>query len=611
MRAVTTSLCLVIACSGLAACSDEAKKRPLGEPCGSGVDCEDDICHVGVCASKNPLKDGEACTLDAQCRSFNCKNGFCAPGLRGLGDACRFNVECLSGICRIEGSLPGLCVKDSSPDGAVPDSAPPDAGPDQALPDQALPDKALPDKALPDKALPDKALADKALPDQPWPDQQWPDAPLPDYGPCGDKNQACCGSLCNPPLTCISNKCVCGAKGQPCCTGDVCDANLTCDSKTKTCACGALLQPCCGGTTCGSSLYCTGKACACLKVLDGDLYIRTDGTVWNNYGGGAQPVQISGPLLQNATQILAGGSHGCALRADGTVWCFGRSTNSDTSGQLGDGTIGGATTGYNATQVKTATGNLTGVVNISGTGSGGWGCSTTCAVKSDGTVWCWGADHSGGGYGYGLFQKINDTAKPVATQIKASASTMLTGAKQVAVRNMHACAVVGNNAACWGYNGNGRLGAGNTNQHQYPQLVTISGKAIKRVSTGFNNTCALTTTGEVYCWGANGFGQCGLGYTSASVTGPAQVSQAGGGYLTGVKAIAVGYSLTCAIKTADSTLWCWGNKVGNKATKMLDSSSNPIEAALITGDRTVPDYRVLRTSGEYYRASSKYSYSCP
>jgi Regulator of chromosome condensation (RCC1) repeat len=594
---------LMLACCGiaLAACSDEAKK-PAGDPCSGNTDCESEICHVGVCASKNPGKVGEACSKDSECRSFNCKNGFCAQGERGLGDSCRFNVECLSGVCRIEGSLPGLCVKDASPDGAVPDSAPPDAGAlDQALPDQALPDKALPDKALPDKALPDKMLPDKML----------PDAPPPDYGPCGNKNENCCGALCNAGLACVGGKCVCGGKGQLCCTGSVCDANLTCDSTTKTCACGAVLQPCCGGTTCSSSLYCTGQACACIKVLDGDLYIRTDGTVWNNYGGGAQPVQISGPLLQNATQILAGHYHGCALRSDGTVWCFGRSTNSDTSGQLGDGTIGGATTGYNATQVKTASGNLTGVVNISGAGSGGWGCSSSCAVKSDGTVWCWGSARSGGGYGYGLFQKINDTNKPVATQIKASASAMLTGAKQVSVRYYHACAVVGNNAACWGYNGNGRLGAGNTNTHIYPQLVTISGKAIKRVSTGFNNTCALTTTGEVYCWGANGFGQCGLGYTSSSVTGPAQVSQAGGVNLTGVKAIAVGYSLACAIKTADSSLWCWGNKVGNKATKMLDSSSKPIEAALITGDRTVPDYRVLRTDGEYYRAGAKFSYSCP
>ncbi len=309
-------------------------------------------------------------------------------------------------------------------------------------------------------------------------------------------------------------------------------------------------------------------------------------------------------------QVLAGHYHGCARKADGTVWCWGRSTNSNGAGQLGNGVLGGTTTGYNASQVKTASGLLTGVIDISSTGGGGYLCSTSCAVKSDGTVWCWGAAQSSSNYG--LFQKGNDTNKPVATQIKASATTMLTGAKQVSLRRRHACAVVGNNAACWGANSNGNLGAGDTSPHLYPVLVSISGKAIKRVSAGLEHTCALTTTNEVYCWGSNTKGDCGQGYTSAAVTGPAPVAQAGGGYLTNVKELATGYTLSCAIKT-DNSLWCWG-QYGTpltKATRMLDSASKPIDAMLVAIDRTVPDFRFLKTNGEYYRDKTKLNYSCP
>ena len=597
---------------GLGACSDDAKKK-VGDPCAHNTDCEDEICHVGECASKNPLKDGEACSLDAQCRSFNCSGGVCAAGTRPLGDHCRYNVECLSNVCQIEGSLPGLCVADKQdPDGAVPDSAP-DAGPDQALPDTALPDTALPDAPLPDAPLPDKALPDKALPDQSWPDQMWPDAPPPDLGPCGNKNEPCCGSLCNAPLACVSGTCVCGAKDQPCCSGDVCEANLTCaGTTTKICACGAVTQACCGGTTCSGTLFCTGKACACIKQIDTDHYVRTDGTIWDKSGTYSQPITVAGPLLQGMTHVVGGQYHGCGRKSDGTVWCWGRSTNSNNAGQLGNGTLGGITTAHNASQVTVApSGLLTGVASISAAGSGGYGVSTTCAVKTDGTLWCWGSAQSGSTGG--LFQKINDTAKPRATQIKASATTMLTNVKQVSTKYRHACAVVGTGVACWGINVFGNLGAGDTAAHLYPVLVTISGKTVKKVAVGTDVSCALTTSNEVYCWGANNQGQCGLGYNSTAVTGPVQVAQNGGGYLTGVKELAAGHLLACVIKT-DGSLWCWGNTtLGNKATQMLDKNSAPInDAVLLTTDTPTPDYRILKTNGEYWKdKNALQTYSCP
>ncbi len=84
----------------------------------------------------------------------------------------------------------------------------------------------------------------------------------------------------------------------------------------------------------------TGTEFACAR--------EGDGTVWcwgrNDYGSvgvpsasaAAQivtsPVQVAG--LGDVTQIALGARHACALKGDGTVWCWGRNH----AGQLGDGT---------------------------------------------------------------------------------------------------------------------------------------------------------------------------------------------------------------------------------------------------------------------------------
>ncbi len=79
-------------------------------------------------------------------------------------------------------------------------------------------------------------------------------------------------------------------------------------------------------------------------------------------------------------KISAGEYHTCALRTGGTVWCWGRNIY----GQLGDGTRGDAN--YNRVhpvKVKQGAGFLTDVKAI------GAGAGHSCAVKNNGTVWCW------------------------------------------------------------------------------------------------------------------------------------------------------------------------------------------------------------------------------
>ena len=81
-----------------------------------------------------------------------------------------------------------------------------------------------------------------------------------------------------------------------------------------------------------------------------------------------------------------------------------------------------------------------------------------------------------------------------------------------------------------------------------PQRVAVPAR-VTAVSAGSQHSCALTTEGEMYCWGFGRFGQLGHGSFSDSprpvrVTTPKRF-----------RAISAGATHTCAIAT-DDTLFC-------------------------------------------------------
>jgi alpha-tubulin suppressor-like RCC1 family protein len=178
--------------------------------------------------------------------------------------------------------------------------------------------------------------------------------------------------------------------------------------------------------------------------------IRVDGTAWcwgSNYAGQlgdgspndgpgrSIPTQV-GTATNWATITAAGLLHTCATRTDGTAWCWGGNTR----GELGDGTTTNRST---PTQVGTATTWAT----IS-TGSG-----HTCATRTNGTAWCWG---------YNFYGQLGDgtiTNRLTPTQVGTATSwaTIDAGGYR------HTCAIRTNGTAwCWGSNLYGQLGDGTT-----------------------------------------------------------------------------------------------------------------------------------------------------
>jgi hypothetical protein len=211
-------------------------------------------------------------------------------------------------------------------------------------------------------------------------------------------------------------------------------------------------------------------------------------------------------VLANVASGLAGGTHDCAVSTSGSVACWGGTVH----GELGDGTniahdtptpvvgISDAVSGdagYGLSCVVRATGEvacwggnalgqigdgslvdrwtpstvsgLSGVTAVTTSESGQF----ACALKNDGSVWCWGTNDLGQ-LGSGTSGGVS--ALPVRVAGLASAVSISAG-------SAHACAVdCYGQVSCWGYNGNGRLGDGTTGSRPYPAV--ISGLSATQVS---------------------------------------------------------------------------------------------------------------------------------
>ena len=234
--------------------------------------------------------------------------------------------------------------------------------------------------------------------------------------------------------------------------------------------------------TAGESHSCALKetgTVACWGLNDGGHI--GDGT----YATSPRLTATSVVTLSDVRAITAGSDHTCALKATGTVACWGLNQN----GQLGNGTIPDPV-GVSGSGTPVSVSGLSGVTMIDA------GRNQTCAVLDTGTVECWGT--SGSIFG----------STPVPEPVPV---INLTGATSVAAGGNHSCALQGDgNPACWGWNGDGQLGDGSTNPRSVPAPVDAL-HGVQSIDSGIDHSCALKVDGSVACWGNNLWGQLGVG----------------------------------------------------------------------------------------------------
>jgi alpha-tubulin suppressor-like RCC1 family protein len=173
--------------------------------------------------------------------------------------------------------------------------------------------------------------------------------------------------------------------------------------------------------------------------------------------------------------------------------------------------------------------------------SGTWRSVTTgerhtCGIRTDGTLWCWGAAE------YGQLG-VNVVAAATPTQIGTGTW------REVSGRGAHTCAIADDRSLwCWGDNGYGQLGA-----VAAPGPTRIGTNTWEHVDAGRFHTCAIATDTTLWCWGDNVFGQLGDS-TSERRSEPTMVDPSARDHW---RSVSLGVHHTCGIRDDDS-LWCWG-----------------------------------------------------
>jgi alpha-tubulin suppressor-like RCC1 family protein len=263
----------------------------------------------------------------------------------------------------------------------------------------------------------------------------------------------------------------------------------------------------------------------CCALVTGDHY-----SCWgyNNDGelGDTTTTTRPSPNPPSSTggfaQLVAGNDHVCAINVDRSLSCWG----TDYEGELGDGAP-------NKTQTSPVAVMTTGPFVALDAGG-----HQSCAIRADGSVACWG-DSSTGQVGDGTIAEWS----PRQVTLPGPATAVAAG-------SLHTCAVVGGVPYCWGSDWFAQIGDGSSLGDRATPVAITGLPTITQMALGEFHSCALTSTGTVYCWGANNQGQLGDGSTTRRLTPALSM-------MTGVQRLSAGAEYTCGRSTTD--VQCWGD----------------------------------------------------
>ena len=387
----------------------------------------------------------------------------------------------------------------------------------------------------------------------------------------------------------------------------------------------------------GSATVSSGKASITTTTLKSDgnysFYAKAADSIGNQSNCSANSVSYFLQTHFLLSKINLGDHHSCTVLSSGEARCWGQGTkgelgnDADTMSIYPVGVVRSASSGSNLENVlQISAGGQHSCALILGGGVKCWGSGNdgqlgnnasnnennpvdvdssdgvsnnlgsiaqvsaggkhTCALSFTGGVKCWGGGDSGQ-----LGNKA-DADKDAPVDVKLENSSNLSGIIEVRAGRDHACALSSaGEVKCWGMGTAGQLGNNSTGNKNFAVDVNsgISSstnlKGIVQISVGDDHTCALTTVGRVKCWGAGDHGRLGNGSDNANKSYPVDVMEIisqSAVPLADVVQISSGGFHTCALK-ANGQARCWGRGTsGQLGSGSGVGANNPV--AVVVGD---------------------------
>lgn len=163
---------------------------------------------------------------------------------------------------------------------------------------------------------------------------------------------------------------------------------------------------------------------------------------------------------------------------------------------------------------------------------------------------------------------VTSTASGTGDTTTTEAPAEPFAAESVVAGDQHVCALTESGEAwCWGYNRAGQLGDGTGEDSDTPVAVAADA-AFSQLSAGRYFTCGITTEGETQCWGDNSRGSLGNGETGAGSSDADQAAPVTVDTEVTFESIVSGQLHTCGL-TEDGAAYCWGayasGQLGNEA----------------------------------------------